>query len=50
MKIQFTKDYVNKKKGNVHDFDTRLAKQLIKEGVAKEIKIKGRPKKKKEDK
>lgn len=48
MKIEFIKDYSNKKKGNVHEFELSLAKRLIGEGVAKEYKKKQvKPKNKK---
>lgn len=38
MKIKFLKNYVNKKKGKVHDFEISLAKKLIKEKIAEEYK------------
>lgn len=47
MKIVFLKDHVNKKKGNVHEFEIGLAKELIKDKIAEEVKAKGRPKLKK---
>lgn len=47
MKIKFLKDHVNKEKGNIHDFEKGLAKKLIKDGIAEEVKSKGRPKTKK---